>query len=218
MKITGLWDTDIAWNLHIESKNKFREMIAADPEASGSSIKLLRELIFDDRLAYEKTDKLVLNEAFLYNLTVDYKAVYKSYKPGLIEKQLVDRMINFTLALYRNDSAYFERIGGVITFIVKNHEKFDSMDGDYKEALIKIRDWWDVNDKRDRTRPWIMWVFNFVINKYGRDKFYKKSVNHALYWIHLNARLWKQNPNYHPDYWFGKKKGKQVMELYGGNF
>lgn len=218
MKIGGLWDTDIAWNLHIESKNTFRKMIAEDPDAKGSSLRILREMVFDDRLAYEKTDKLVLNEAFLYNLTVDYKAAYKKYKPGIIEKQLMEKMINFILAIYRNDSAYFERIGGVVSFIVHNHQRFNNMEGDYYDELIRIRDWWDANDQRERTRSWIMWVFNFAINKYKKDKFYKKSINHALYWIHLNAKLWKHNPNYHPDYWFGKKKGKQVMELYGGNF
>jgi len=218
MKITGLWDTDVAWELHISSKNKFRDMIAADPEAHGSSLKLLREMMFDERLAFEKTDKLVLNEAFLYNLVKDYKACYKEYKPGIIEKQLIDKMLNFVLALYRNDSAYHERIGGVVSFIAKNHDRFSNRDKNHYEDLIRIRDWWNANDCRDRTRPWIMWVFNFLIGKYKRDKFYRQSINHALYFIHLNHKAWKFNECFHPDYWFGKKKGKQVMELYGGNF
>jgi len=218
MKIGGLWNDDVSWNFHITAKNKFRQVIAEDPECHGSSLKLLREIVFDPRLIYEDSDTLVLNEMFLRKLREDYLAAYMSYEPGLIEKQITENMVNFVLALYRNDTAYFERIGGVISFIAKNHERFNDINGDYYNELIRIRDWWDANDYRERTRPWIRWVFNLVINKYKRNKFYRKSVNHALYWIHLNAALWKHNPNYHPDYWFGKKKGRQVMELYGGHF
>jgi len=131
-------------------------------------------------------------------------------------------MILFTIALYRNDSAYFERIGGVGTYVCKNADKFkiiqDDPWGDYSAYLVGIYKWWKQNDKRKRTKAWIAWMFIHIIKKYQDNQFYRHSINWAFIFIHLNHMRWEDDELFSPDRWFPASRGKFANALYGGTY
>ena len=227
-KISGLWTPirnedgsvdNTPWEFHIKAKDKWREMFASDPEATGSSLSLLKELLFNESLAVRNPDEQpVLNEPFLDAMLADYDKSFKAYNPGLIERSIYPKASKFTMALIRNDSAYYERIMGIMGYLINSHTKFADLNGDHIEVLKSAHEWWKMYDQRDRTKGWIDWVFRFIINKYKTDSFYKKSVNHILYFMHLNADKWQVHESHLPANWFCNGRGAQVNILYAEKF
>lgn len=227
MKCDGRWVPTIkpntnevdytAWNFHIASKDKLREMINNDPEADGSLLELIKELTFDKRLARttEDGEQPILNEIFFLKLIEDYNLKFSSYKPPVIIRLIKDKVSDFIIALYRVDSAYYERIGGIVSYIVVNKHKFSSLDSDYSSELNSIYEWWSTNERRRRTRSWIDWIFRFLIKKYNSEEFYKKSINHVLHWIALNAQNWLIDERFNPEKWFGAGRGTLQDYVYG---
>lgn len=228
MKVSGLWtpirneDNTIdttPWDFHIETKNQIRDMFSKDPDAKGSSLILLKNLIFNEKLAIREDNELyVVNEQFVNAMLDDLELNFKLYKIPYIEKLSYGKMRPFTIALLRNDSAYYERMMGILGLIIQNHDKFNDLNKDYINELNYIYNWWKSNDNRDRTKPWIDWVFRFIINKYQSSNFYKRSINHMLYWCHLNHDKWQFHESHYPQNWFCNGRGAQVNALYGGNF
>jgi hypothetical protein len=233
MKIPGTWakivkvvngkkivDT-IANAFHDQTKNRLREMLVEDPDATGSKLLFFLDLTFDKRLAAttEPDEKPVPNEQFIIKLVEDYNRRFSLYKPGFIERRIKDRAIEFFVALYRVDSAYFERLGGMITYLIAQHQhKFTDLNGNYLTELKDLHDWWNENDYRDRSRPWIEWGFKFILNKYQTDDFYKKSINHVLLFIHNNHKNWIVDYRYNPDIWYPFGRGIECNMLHGGNY
>lgn len=203
-------------------KDTFRKMFDADPDASGKAFSILDESDFERRLAKrEEGEQPVLNELFIEAMINDYNTAFSHYKPGFVEKRYKDKILDFLQAAYRNDSAYFERFGGMISWLVMHKHRFPKLDGYYIDVLEDLREFWITHDKRIRTLPWIDWGFRYVIKQYKKSKpngFYRRSVNHALQFIYLNAEKWQHNEVFYPENWFGEGRGKQVTELYGGYF
>jgi hypothetical protein len=203
-------------------------MIAHDPDALGIAFQYLDNVVIDKRLiTREDGDKEVLNEEFFRIMIDDYNKMFDIYRPGILERRYKDRVIDFVFANYRNDPAYFERIGALITWIIINRDVFTDKDGDYTTILNEIRDFWKngnekcPGDNRKRTQEWIDWVFRFVIRKYRRkikNNFYRKSVNHFLMFICANAQKWMYTPAFDPENWYGNGRGVDTIALYGGVF
>lgn len=224
--LDGRWATDIAFKFHILTKDKLRAFIECD----GKDESLLDELPFDERLAQcEAGDNgFVPNEEFLYAMIQNYSKVVNTYfdvsydqRRKDIELKRIDKVIKFGIAVYRNDVAYFERIGGIISFIVHNADKFKkikNIDQEYSALIENVHTWWKVNDKRKRTKFWIDWVFKYAIRKYKTDMFYRRSINMMLIFAANNADKWKGDEQYDPNNWFPKKRGKFCNAIYNGNF
>lgn len=227
-KISNTWDliidkdgnkNTVKHDFHIKCKDRWRDMINADPDATGNSLQLLKFLIFDSSIAYrDKNEKPQPNEVFFEQMLDDYNKKYKQYKPGLVERAIKTKVENFIRALFHNDSAYYERICGIISYIIINKDKFKGQNVDHYTELHNVYLWWAKNDHRKRTWGWIDWVFRYTLNKYQIDMFYKKSINHMLEFIIINAEHWKILPTYYPERWFGSIRGAQIIALYGGNF
>lgn len=203
-------------------KDTFRKMISEDPDAEGISLDILDEADFDRRLAKrEDGEQPVLGELFVEALINDYNNAFDHYNPGIIERKYKDKVVDFLFAAYRNDSAYFERIGGFISWLVVNKDRFADINGNHLLVLTDLRQFWLDRDGRTRTVPWIDWGFKYIIKKYKKSKpdgFYRRSVNHVLQFIYLNESKWNHHEVFFPDNWFGNGRGKTVMELYGGCF
>ena len=223
MRIGSTWETPMGFEFHIEAKNRIREMMAQDPDACGSALTVLKLITFNKKLTIkEKNDEPVPNEEFIAHLIQDYKKVYKKFKPGIIEKTLISTVgaLEYGEAINRNDIAYTERIGGCVTRMTgrATHKEIGAdPNGDYLDELKKMHIWWNTNDKRERTRPWIDWVFRFLINKYQTDNFYKQSINFFFHWVYKHREEWEVIHLYNPEYWFGNGRGKQLIEVYGGD-
>ena len=241
MFIDGLWNMltlpdgtkdPIKYIFHKVIKDRFRTMINNDPEATGSALELLDGLEIDKRLiTHEPTDRLIVNEAFFRLMIENYNEEWEKFKPGRLERKYKDFCINFIFALYRNDSEYTSKIGGIISWLVINKDLFANESGNHLKVIQQVYDFWangsvdaegnviQPGDNRVRTKPWIDWGFRYVINKYKRgQKFYMYSVNFFLRYIYVNADKWIFLPAFYPENWYGNNRGYQTIGLYGGNF
>lgn len=217
LKNGGHYNDDEGWNYHILMKNMLREMIANDPEHYGRTLSVLDELPFDERLGtHEPGDKWRINEEFLFVMVNDYLKSYKKYEPQAKERNRVEKACKLIYSLFKLDTAYNTRIGGCISYIVHNKHLFTDINADYSKEIRSIYTWWKKNEYRERGRYEINWIFTYIILKYKYVKFYKKSVNHMLCFIARNAENWVDAPEYNPDNWFGKIKGRVLIDLHGG--
>lgn len=226
MKVSGTWETPEAFQFHKIFKTRFQRMIESDPEATGSTLDMIRDVEFERKLAvHEDGDYVHKNEEYIKILIENYRTIFSELNPPMKERILEKKFTDFVFSLFRNDSAYRTRIGGIVTFIVKHADKFQDPGKNYLEELQMIRDWWLLNDRRNRTHKWIDWGFKFIMKKYeseltktDKDKFYMKSVNFCFQYIYVNKDLWIDMPEYNPLNWYGYYQGVEVNELHMGNF
>jgi hypothetical protein len=117
--LDGLWNKLESFNCHILCKGKFREIIEED------RIEDLDLLPINPAWAtHEPGDGgLVKNEEFLNAMYNNWKQMADKYLKGYTGdkekvKNGVDKAWMMFITVYRNDSAYFERLGGMISFLV----------------------------------------------------------------------------------------------------
>jgi hypothetical protein len=231
MKIPGTWAPIIKEDgtideepniFHIQDKDKLRQMVDSDPDCNGGeSLKFFLKLMFNKKLARttEPDEEPVPNEKFIITMIEDYNKNFKKYGPGIVEKRILERAEDFFIALYRVDSAYTERMGGIISYLIAHHvSNCNSLNGDYIDALIDTHEWWKESDFRERSFAWIDWGFKFAIKKYRTNKFYKKSINHMLLFINLNKRNWAYLIIFDPKNWYPFGRGMECNLINGGNF
>lgn len=184
----------------------------------GDSIDRLAEIEIDKGLVELPPDDQVLNYAFFKMMRDEYNKVKPKYKPSFFEKRFDNKVWDIVQSLYANDSAYFQRIGGCMTVLVRNSDVFVKLDDDYTDVLEDLKTWWNTEDMRERTRPWIAWVFDELIKRYSEKTFVYHMVNHLLVWIRLNAKNWQFHEQFDPENWFGRKSGSMTNALYGGDY
>jgi len=241
MLIDGLWNMitladgkkdPIKYIFHIVTKDKFRAMIEADPDATGKALSILDDIEIDPRLiTHEPNDPYIINEQFIRTLIDNYNEEWLKYKPGRIERKYKDTAINFLFALYRNDSEYTSKMGGIISRLIMNREDFKDPSKNHLDTLKDVYNFWEngsvdeegnilqPGEGRARVKPWIDWGFRYIINKYKKgNPFYVSSVNFFLYYLYVNGSKWQIVPIFYPENWYGNNRGFQTIALYGGNF
>ena len=227
MRTPGVWGptknpdgslNTTSWDFHIESKNRLREMIASDPDATGKDLDFINKMNFNEKLALtEKGEDPIPNEIFLEKMFSDYLKNFKRYNPPLKVRLVHKKALTFFNALMKNDIAYYERFMAMINYIVMNHERFGNPTINHHEEIKNLEAWWKSFENRTRTLEWIDWGFKFLINHYNQE-FYFKSVNHIFEFINLNYKNWVIDPRTYPDHWFGNARGSEVNAYYGGNY
>ncbi len=222
----------IKYIFHKVVKDRVRAVIDSDPEAEGVSLDLLDGLEIDKRLVtHEEHDRYIVNEVFFSSLIENYNEEWEKFGPGILERKYKDFFADFLFTLYRNDSEYTCKIGGVGSFVAMNKDAYADPNGDHSVFLEEVYDFWknglkdmDGNviqpgDNRKRTKPWIDWAFRFVIKKYKKKvPFYVNSVNFILRYFFINADKWIIVPAFYPENWYGNNKGYLTIGLYGDNF
>jgi hypothetical protein len=172
---------------------------------------------------------MVKGEEFLMAMFNNWKQMAPKYLQGVyMDKAKEERNIatgtkggQMIIAVYRNDSAYFERIGGMVSFLVANVDKLKkvkNVDQEHSAILEGLHRWWKANDKRVRSKPWIDGAFKIAIKKYKTDMFWRRSINMCFIFITNNAKHWKDDETFNPDNWFPKKRGKFCNAMFGWKF
>jgi len=220
----GLWKGKEAFNLHKAFKGLIYAIINRDPDLLEDHIDEILDAPFNEKWAQcEAGDGgMVLNEEFLGSLTYNYLKVIDKFQPASEkEKKFAIRSAQVIMTLYRNDTAYFERIGGTVAYIVNNKDKFlkiQNFDAENSKLLESIFNWWRINDHRLRSRFVITRLFKFTIKRYKTNMFYRRSINMALLFTAKNADKWTDNDEYNPANWFPRKRGKFANALYNWRF
>ena len=225
----GRWNTDESFLFHITTKNDIREILDNDVDKSGALIDGLADLPVNERWAMcEAGDGgFVKGEDFLQGMFQNFKGNATKYiditDPALRDRKIagVIKAANMAIAVYRNDSAYFERLGGMMTFLVNNVDKLKkikNVDQEYSIIIEGLHRWWKVNDKRLRSKLWIDGAFRIAIHKYKTDMFYRRTINMCFIFIANNAEHWKDDEVFNPENWFPKRRGKFCNAMFGWKF
>lgn len=213
---SGRWNTKEGWNFHILNKDVMRAIIAGDPIDRLSEVDIPTDLVKLD------SSDTVLNYPFFAAMRDEYEKVKKrakgQYKPSFLEKRFDSKVWDIFMSLYNNDSAYFQRIGGCMSVLCANRDVYNLVTDDYTDVLEDLKTWWDTEDCRDRTRGWIAWVFDQIIERYKEKGYTYFIINHMLMWIKLNGQNWQCHEQFDPENWFGKSVGVVTNALYGGQY
>jgi len=217
MKVNNKWTVDEeAYNLHVTSKNLMRE--AVSEKGNCKKLALLKDLTVN--LAWINNEN---NEGDPPNMDL-MRVLWKDYweyaqKTGipLFERPFLEKGGLQLLALFRQDSAYFERIGGVMFYFIYNAQRWKGRGKSARLQVLKdARDWWNEEDKRDRTRDWIGNLWDCVISGYQKREFWTKSIDFIIDWIIEHKDQLQYDPAYDPRKWFGRDKGSLNMKVHAG--
>lgn len=226
MKFTdGKWNTKESFTFHITAKDQLRSVIESDEDR----VEELVSLPINPALAIcEAGDGgMVKGEDFLVAMFNNWKQMAPKYLEGYDKSKaesvrtITEKGFQMLIAVYRNDSAYFERIGGMIAFLASNSDKLakiKNVDQEHSIIIEGLHRWWKSNDKRLRSKLWIDRAFKILIKKYKTDTFYRRSINMCLIFIANNADKWQDDETFHPDNWFPKRRGKFCNAMFGWRF
>jgi hypothetical protein len=218
MKISNRWfeGNGDAWTFHIENKNIWRRLI----DMSKPDLGMLLDLKFKREWLTDEGEGNPPNMELLLKCKDDYFQWLEDEKIAVpeMENKVLDKAWNFGLSLYRQDSAYFERIGGVISVLCigPNAEKWVGKTRTERiQRLGKVRTWFKENDKRKRTINWMMWFFDYFIKKYKTDEFYEHSINFLIDWFIAHNGEWAIVPVYNPALWYPAGRGSLNYLVHG---
>jgi len=216
MKISNRWyeGNGDAWTFHIENKNVWRRLIdMAKPDLESLiALKFKRDWLNDDGEGHPPNFEFLLKAKDAYFQWIeDEKIVIPD-----VESKVIDKVWNSGLGIYRQDSAYFERMGGVISVLIFNEAAWVGKGKlDRVKLLEKTRGWFKENDKRKRTINWMLWFFDYFIKKYKTNEFYEKSINFLVDYLIEHKAEWTLVPSYTPTTWYPAGRGNLNYLVHG---
>jgi len=215
-RINNKWENEESWNYHITSKNIMREVINSDND---EDLNRLNEIQFDEKILENTGEGDPPNMDFIRKLWAESFAYAQQIGMPLLVRPWFEKGGKWVVSLYRQDSAYAERIGGIIQYIMYNEKAWKKCKNKKQrlEFIKDTRDWWNENDTRDRTRGWIMKMWNRAIKWYEKNEFWEKMINFVINWCidHGNAE-WQPHQMYDPKVWFPRGRGAINVQLHGG--
>lgn len=217
-KINNKWVDPDAWAFHITSKNLIREAInsGVEEERPCKKLEILKGLIWKDEWIKNEGEPEPPNTELMRKLWEEYFEWAKKEGIPIWEKAFLEKAGKFVVALFKQDSAYFERIGGVITFMYYNKYNWVNRSKDERLALLRVcREWWHTEDQRERTKGWILNLFNCVINGYEKREFWTKSIDFIIDWLYAHQEEWVNHEVYDPKKWFVRGRGQINIKLHG---
>lgn len=207
-------DTD-SWAFHIEDKELIRSVLQT-PDCKTSD--LLKALVMKDEWLQPDPERgEPENYTFLKNLKQAYLEYKKTIKVPIKEQLYVDKLVDWVIALFFQDSAYTERIGGTICFFYYNKDNWKDKTKQERVALLyAFRNWWDAKDERDRTRWMIDAAIRCLIKRYEKTEFWMKSLDFCIGWLLEHESEFKPIKAYEPNQWYPAGRGKVQNEIFGG--
>lgn len=217
MRITNRWNTGDGWDFHIFDKDLWRKLIGM---GKTPDISTLIDLKMKPEWLQNHGEEDPVNWAFLNGMRTAYFEWLDNERITVpeAESKVMVKVWNFVLALYKQDSAYFERMGGVITVIVINEQKWkDTRKVSRLRLLKELRDWFHKSDQRPRTINWLIWIFDYMIKKYDKVEFYQKSIDFCIDYILAHRSEWVIHDWFSPKMWYPAGRGQLTNKVYGGD-
>ena len=209
MKISGRWNTDESYKFHVEDKNAIRAIIDGDPDCEGVGLEKLAEIKTDPKILMDHGEGITLNYAFFEKMREEFNRITKKHKLSFLHRRIQDSFWDKLMSVFKQDSAYFERIGGVVECLFGIFQQLEDIgvkiepNGTYEYIFKSTRDWWDENDQRQRYKHHYRYMFNYFIKTYESDDKFRYVVNVMLIWMNANRRNWIYHERFDPSNWYG---------------
>lgn len=212
MAIGPGWHTEEGWKFHVDTKSTLRKWVD-----DTSNFNILRALTVDEKWIYPKQEDLIpANYTLLLRIFQEYNKIYTTFKPSLVERLIAPKFGITVLTLYKEDSAYLERIGGVITCMLdeRNYKEFDNEETRYN-ALVGLHEWWKRNDKRPRSLKWVGAIWEEFLSQYQTNEFVKTSADFIIDSLLDNRDNWEYMERFNPNMWYPYGSGPVNFIIHG---
>lgn len=209
-RVNNKWINREAWTFHITNKNLLKQIISSGKD---KDLEQLTGLQIDDKWLINEGEGDPPNMDWIRRMDEAWRKEFEGEIPIWLsfgEKKVI--------ALFRQDSAYSERIGGIINWIIFNEKYWRSCQTkkDRVKFIEDIRDWWNEADRRERSREWILTMWNRLIKWYQKKPFWEKTINFLIEYTLEHKDEWQPNQIYDPKTWFPRGRGQMNDLVHGG--
>lgn len=217
-QVGNKWNNDDGWEFHNLAKNCIRGFL--DGSCTEESFKELEVQDWWYEGLSEEDRKNGCTEPANVELL---KEIIKAYIQAVEEKKIkvplkyfmYKKLLYFALSIYVQDSAYYERFGGIITFLVNEIPKHpDTYEGN-KKILENTYKWYLQVETRNYGKQWMIGAFQKIIGRYSKERFYQQSVDVFLEQMRLHRTEFLYSERFNPDKWFPKGRGQISWLLEG---
>ena len=149
---------------------------------------------------------------------LQYKVENGEFKPSFLERRVYLKMIFYVLVKMKQDSAYRERIGAWISVTMLEPAKWQACKAkeDRVAYFWKLHKWWDENDQRMRTKPWIDALIKEFIKRYDASDFVEECTNWFYNTLIERRKEWVIDACYEPKNWYPVGRGYVQNKIRGG--
>lgn len=216
-KIDNKWINDDSWQFHIANKTAIR-LFSEDRKCS--KLQLLSDLVIrEDWKHFEKPEEEAPNTDMIRNCVDAVMAEIESGKIKVPKSMVpfIKKLMDTVSALYLQDSAYLERMGGVMTVLLANSDKwYGKSKEERKHAFEATRGWWNAQDTRERTRAMIDNLWACFMVYYTKKKWFADTVDFCMDYFAERKEEWKVIPMFNPEEWYPRKRGAIQNAVMGG--
>ena len=201
------WDTPDGWLLHRVNK---RPIWIALRERR-FSLKLLAEIM----MVKESWIELKIGSAYPPNYPLlkfvrdSYQKNASSFGGSLLFRAAAGKAGILLLTLYKEDTAYAERIGGMIQNILDNAAAWQPASIENRTARLKeLRNWWYTEDWRQRFKDRLAYMMDWIIEGYEKDPFITRSLDYVIDLLLANQDKWVEADKvFRPCFWYPRGRG-----------
>lgn len=209
LRLGWLWANKDQWMFHRTTKDGLWSALNTDGDFKVTDLIGLLQ-VKEEWTEIRPEDKIPVNYPLLLFAWKEYLKRYRQLKPPLIWRLGIKKVGIFVLTLYKEDSAYCERIGGMIQYIIENKDDWPRGDKATRLlALNDLRDWWYEEDWRARGKNNLLRLANKVIDLYEHDDFIRRTVDYFIDVMIANESKWiTADGFFQPERWYPRGKGQ----------
>lgn len=208
LRIGWSWGSDDGWTLHRDIKDGLWGCLNEDGGFNITAIFKTLISVKNSWLDIHPGDKVPPNYLMFKFLWENYKKVYRKFNPPVLYRVGINRVGIIVLTLFKEDSAYTERIGGIVQYIVDHKEDWPKNKEARLLALEDLKLWWYEEDWRSRQKDTFLSIFDWIIEKYDTDEFIRKTIDFWIDGIIVNANNWIHDDFFKPERWYPRGKGQ----------
>jgi len=215
-RVGWMWFTEDQWLFNRTTKDAMWKVLESDKFKLYDLMKVIR--VKDDWLDLDRDTPIPVNYDLLLFIWNNYMRIHKNFKPPVFYRPFIKSIGIFVLVLYREDTAYIERFGGMIDHIL--YDRYDMWAKRDKksriEAMCELRDWWYKEDWRLRGKDKLLRLFNMIIDKYDKEPFVRMSIDYIIDMLLANKSRWNRADGlFRPETWFPRGKGQINYIVHG---
>jgi len=220
MHLPNRWTNKEGWLFHIKDSGIMRLIVEHIRNDDEVPLEKLEEMEFRREWMQDDGEGNPPNYDLLKSLAdeLQYKIENGEFKPSFIERRVYLKMIFYVLVKMKQDSAYRERMGAWLSVTMLDPAKWQACKSREDRVLYfwKLHKWWDENDQRARTKPWIDALIKEFIKRYDSSDFVEECTNWFYNALIERRKEWVIDVSYDPKNWYPVGRGYVQNKIRGG--